>query len=270
MDRDLYFERYAVSSWLNEDCSLEESLVKIAGAGFNKVEIWADLIHLDPRANPDIKAIKALLSKLNLKAHSVHLPYNNLELGYPDWSLMDAWLDIFGITLEYCDQLNSRIAVVHADGPVDPELAKESAKISKAFVKELGAMAGKYGIRLAVENMVRSKRRQFGCSLVELAEEFPDPALGFCLDTGHSALNRSDIGQEIRAAGKRLITIHADNNDGVTDLHQVPTDGVLDWQRVLESLDEGGYENCLVLEISGEKEGPDVILERLRNLWKDI
>ncbi|MBN1319129.1 MAG: sugar phosphate isomerase/epimerase [Anaerolineales bacterium] len=270
MDRDQYFEQYAVSSWLYEDNSLEEALGKIAGAGFKKVEIWADLIHLDPRARPDIKTIKTLLLHLNLQVHSIHLPYNEMNLGYPDRSLLEGWLDLCGKTLSYCDMLDCRIAVVHADGPVEKELSRESAQIAKEFVNELDTMAGRFGIRLAVENMVHSDRRSFGCTLVELDEVFPRENIGFCLDTGHAALNGSDIEAEIQAAGERLLSVHANNNNGLSDLHYIPTNGVLDWQQIEKYLTDEGYKGCRVLEVSGKAGDPDGVMQQLEKLWQFI
>ena len=192
-----------------------------------------------------------------------------MKLGYPDWSLMDNWLYLKGTALEYCAQLGGRIAVVHVSGPVEEGWYEESVRMSKAFVEELKSIADKLGIRLALENLWRSDRPQLGYSLAELAQAFPDEELGFCLDTGHAAINRVDITTDLQAAGQRLLSVHAHNNDGLRDRHWLPPQGVLDWLEVEESLAAAGYEGCRVLEVSGNG-GPDLVLKQLQDLWQYI
>lgn len=56
--------------------------------------------------------------------------------------------------------------------------------------------------------------------------------------------------REIAVAGRRLISIHADSNDSQTDLHLLPSQGVVDWGAVRAALQQSGYEGKYVLEVS--------------------
>lgn len=268
----MFFKRYGVSSWLYSDRSLEEALAKIAGAGFKQVELWGNQAHLDPRKTPNIRAIRDLLHDLDLHVYSVHLPFSGMDLGYPDRSLKDGWLHLTGTALEYCAQLGGRIAVMHVSGaqrPVDEEQYEDSVRMSIALTQELRSIADQLGVRLALENLLLGKC-QFGSSLAELAQVFPDEELGFCLDTGHAAINRANIATELQAAGQRLLSVHANNNDGLRDSHQLPSQGVLDWREVEDSLAAAGYGGCRMLEVSGRGGDPDVVLEQLQDLWRYI
>ena len=271
MKRKIYFELYGISSWLYTDRSLEEALPKIAQAGFKKVELWGNKVHLDPRATPDIRAIKSSLRDLGLRVHSVHLPFSGIELGYPDYSLKSSWLELMGIALEYCLELECQIAVAHVSGnewPVENVQYKDCVEISRIFIQELKPFADKLGVKLALENLLRDKF-VFGESLAEIARVFPEEDLGFCLDTGHAALSGLNIADELQVAGQRLISVHANNNDGCRDAHQLPSHGVLDWQKIEESLTIARYEGCRVLELYGG-DNPDMVLEKAKNLWRYI
>lgn len=53
-------------------------------------------------------------------------------------------------------------------------------------------------------------------------ERFQAEVLGFCFDTGHANLVGLDFEQFIDALGSRLKVLHIHDNDGITDLHQIP------------------------------------------------
>ena len=106
---------------------------------------------------------------------------------------------------------------------------------------------------------------KIGKSVAELVDLFPDPRVGFCLDTGHAAVNGVDSAEEIRAAGARLISIHADNNNGLSDLHNPPTEGIVSWPAVEAALADIGYPGRLMLEVAGRGD-PAGVLARLARL----
>jgi sugar phosphate isomerase/epimerase len=184
---------------------------------------------------------------------------------------MDRWLELKGAALEYSATLGGQIAVVHASAvktPVEEGQYEDIVRISIDFVQELKSIADRLGVKLALENLIRPIFL-FGWSLAELAQNFPDEGLGFCLDTGHTVLSGVNIADELLAAGRRLLSVHASNNDGLRDCHQLPSQGVLDWREVEESLITAGYGGCRVLEVWGGDE-PDAVLEQLQDLWRYI
>lgn len=145
-------------------------------------------------------------------------------------------------------------------------LSRQAVQELLADLAEIGAASG---TRVAVENMLVGDMWRFGTSLAELCAALPDQRIGLCLDTGHAAVNGLDVAREVHAAGQRIISIHAHSNDGKRDLHQPPTDGVVDWGRVVAALAEIGYARRLVLEIAGQGD-PDHILTRLSALWQEL
>ena len=61
----------------------------------------------------------------------------------------------------------------------------------------------------------------------------------------------------ISAAGARLKALHIADNDGSSDMHLMPYGrGRIDWQSVMTSLAEVGYDRLYNLEIPGESRAP--------------
>ena len=81
--------------------------------------------------------------------------------------------------------------------------------------------------------------------------------LGICLDTGHAHMGGADIPAFIHVAGKRLMALHLNDNDGQRDGHLLPYGGgTIAWGPVLCALRENGYRGPLNLEITGEAACP--------------
>ena len=259
-------ERYALSTSIFQDNSLEEALPKIAAAGFKYVEITANGTHLDPRGRPDTLAVRSLMGDLGLQAHSIHTPYTNLKIGHPDIDLSESHPEVVAASLEIGAQVGAKMAVVHvtaAPKGLSDDVYERSREVSIAFVGKLRLRARELGITLALENLgLRPHlRRRFGSSLKELSEAFPGPDIGFCLDVGHALRNGLDIRSQIEAAGSRLICLHIHSNDGVDDCHWLPTQGLLDWAATSAELHRSGYGGRYVLEIRGGSE-PVALLDQ--------
>jgi sugar phosphate isomerase/epimerase len=264
---DRWQEQYAATTVLFRENSLDEALTKIAVAGFRWVEISADGIHLDPRLNPDVSAVRSLLKELGLQVHGIHTPFRGLKIGHPNADLKESRPQVISESLAIGAAVGAGIAVVHvtcAPEALSDEAYEESKKTAIEYIEELRPQARELGITLALENLGPRPhlKRRFGSSLKELNEAFPGQDVGFCLDVGHMARNGLDIWSEIEGAGQRLISIHANSNDGVRDLHWLPTQGVPDWAEVKSALTRSGYDGRYVLEIKGSQD-PDGMLRRI-------
>jgi sugar phosphate isomerase/epimerase len=272
LDSAAFFDRYAVSTWLYVSYPLDEALRRIGGAGFRWVEIWADGSHLDPRLGVDLGDLRRLLDDLGLRVYSVHTPFTRLDLGDPTQGDPAEWRRLLGASIEHAGALGAVAAVVHTSSyasALAPGLEAASRQSTRDLIADLVEVAQAHRTRVALENLPGRGFWRLGTSVVELAAEFPDPRIGFCLDTGHSAINGVDPVAEARAAGRRLLSLHAANNDGKSDLHYVPTEGVVDWGRLEEALAGMGYAGRLVLETAGHGD-VDGALARLSKLWQEL
>lgn len=250
---------FALSTWLYSSQTLEEALPKIAKAGFHQIELWADQAHLDPRIEPDLQQIQKLITDYKIHIHSIHAPFHGLFIGTKEPAKLELTESCLIKSLEYASRLGVKILVVHPltfNFKTGSDTCLES---TQDLIGRLVALADKEGIKIALENLPIAPAAY--TSLISLAELFPDPRIGFCIDIGHSQLNSINILNEIKAVGARLISSHISNNDGIRDLHNLPDEGVIDIRRIMQELTSRNIPQ--VFEING-RQTPDQILHGLK------
>ena len=118
--------------------------------------------------------------------------------------------------------------------------------------------ASEHAIRICLENLGPPFRY---CQCVEhilpIFEMLDADNVGICLDSGHAFLSGHTPAQQIRSAGRRLLTTHFVDSFGplppwydiyCSDVHTVVGIGVIDWVEVLRALAEVGYAEPIIFE----------------------
>jgi sugar phosphate isomerase/epimerase len=114
-------------------------------------------------------------------------------------------------------------------------LGSEEAEWEKTldFLDFLAPMAREMGITICIENLyngIGGHMMEGPCCDVRKAVERIDrmndkygaEVLGFCFDTGHANLVGLDFEDFMTTLGSRLKVLHIHDNDGISDLHQIP------------------------------------------------
>lgn len=127
-----------------------------------------------------------------------------------------------------------------------------------AYFSKLADTAGKYGLRLAIENML-SKRHFDGkeewrfCTdwraHRELVSALDFENVGYCFDVGHANYTGTDPYDVPVAMGKRLFAIHVHDNDAFSDQHLLPYQGTIDFDRFTRGLADAGYDGNMTMEV---------------------
>jgi sugar phosphate isomerase/epimerase len=79
-------------------------------------------------------------------------------------------------------------------------------------------------------------------------DRYPAERVGVCLDLGHAHIEENVL-SAVRAAGPRLIHVHASDNRGEKDEHLVPGKGAIPWNRVSTALRETGFDGPFTVEL---------------------
>jgi D-psicose/D-tagatose/L-ribulose 3-epimerase len=111
-------------------------------------------------------------------------------------------------------------------------------------LKECQAHAEKVGVRIGLEPLNRFETYFLnnGEQALALADEVGGDC-GVALDMFHMNIEEADWAQAIRNAGDRLVDFHvADNN------RMPPGQGAIDWEKLVQTLDEVGYDGCVTVE----------------------
>jgi len=254
----------------------------IADIGCTEVEINADKGHLDPRIYPrgKLPKLRSLLEKLSLHPNSVHVPIDGINLSTSKLEERSQSIKLLTYTLEYCKAIECSIAVVHPSHLDSLSIGTKAMKRNSVeALMEIVPRAEALGVKIALENMIKTKEKpRFGSrvtDLIETIEEVGSSYLGVCIDTGHTNLSmhasKHDISleDEIVLAGKRLWTLHINDNDGKEDHHWSPGDGNIDWSQVIRGLRKVNYKGVFMTEVA-EKGDPKEFAKNLLLRTKEI
>ncbi|MEM3693945.1 MAG: sugar phosphate isomerase/epimerase family protein [Candidatus Bathyarchaeia archaeon] len=280
--------RLGISTWVYAKYRIEESLRRLAGMGFKVLELWADQVQLDPRVFPkeSLDDLRRLGHDLGLTFQSLHAPFSGLDVASPYDTKRGESIQWVLKAFEYASKLGCPFVVVHPGSAESMAMAEGKEKVrgeegvleakerlSKAL-EYLGREAWRLNIKVLLENMTQRDGRRYGSrisDLLEVIEVLGKEGYGICLDPGHTIISRLDVYDELRRAGGLLHSIHANDNDGIKDLHLLPMEreASIDWLRFLKVLRGIGYKGAFMLEVYGG-DNPDRIAEGARALCQRL
>ncbi len=172
--------------------------------------------------------------KAGIAIHQLHMPYPIYVPGGDEELNAYLWNVVAPKSLEICAFFGCSYLVVHGF-KLARFLGSEEVEWEQTekFLNFLAPMAKEMGITLCIENLYDS----IGGHLVEgpcchagkaverirrMNDKYGAEVVGFCFDTGHANLIGLDFEKFITTLGSHLKVLHIHDNDGASDLHQLP------------------------------------------------
>lgn len=166
--------------------------------------------------------------------NQMHMPYPVYVPGADQAINAYLWNQVAPKSMAVCAFLECPYIVVHGF-KLAHFLGSEEAEWQETakFLDSVAPLAREMGITICIENLYDSR----GGHLVEgpccnakkaveridrFNEKYRAEVLGFCFDTGHANIVGLDFEAFIRTLGGRLKVLHVHDNDGISDLHQIP------------------------------------------------
>lgn len=231
------------------DAPILEMLPACVAGGAAGLEIGTPPGHFDAVQPAQIAAVDRALRTIPLPVISMHAPFGGLlDLADPHPHHRATAIDGIVAVAAALQQLGGSIIVVH---PSDLERHQHDVRArvadAAASIAALHVRCAPLHVRVAVESplphLIGGDPAEFAAILAQL-----DPAVGVCLDTGHTWLG-GHWRRFVEVAGARLIHLHIHDNHGYADDHLPPGEGVIDWATVRQSLDDAGYDGWAMLEL---------------------
>lgn len=138
---------------------------------------------------------------------------------------------------------------------------------TEMFINSIAPMARELRITLCIENLYSNIGKHIvegpccdAKKAVERMERINDryqaEILGFCFDTGHANLVGLDMEHFIETLGSHLKVLHIHDNDGISDLHQIPftftktreNKPSTDWDGFIRGIKKVGFQGTLSFE----------------------
>lgn len=207
------------------------------------------------------------LRNSNLELWSVHSPFGRgLDLSSIDETVRERTLEAISRAFDLAQSLGCRAVVVHPSlEPIDPSERPMRLAQARRSLKRVAEFASRVSVSAALEPLPRSCLGNTADEFALLLQDLPEEWMGICLDMNHANLGQ-DLVTFIRRFGRRIITLHISDNDGVDEKHWLPGRGVIDWPGVVAALREAGYRGPWMYEVGiGEVE----LAEGLRELGEN-
>ena len=209
------------------------------------------------------KEYEAILAH-GLTVGQAHAPYpSHPYVGEPDPKALEHTVPMMVNCLRFCHRMKVPNLVIHGvKGPnVPPEIG---AELNRRLYAELLPVALEGDTVVCLENMFKYREDPDGtkhplpsiyadageavATLDELNRQAGREIFGFCVDTGHLNMAKTDIAAFIRTVGKRIKVLHIHDNNGKTDQHRAPYTGTIPWKEFAPALKDAGYTGNLNFE----------------------
>ncbi|AEE92051.1 Xylose isomerase domain-containing protein TIM barrel [Tepidanaerobacter acetatoxydans Re1] len=245
--------KLGIFSWFGFVMPLPARLKLIKGACFDATSLWWE----DEQGYPNISKdeMPKMVKESGLILENIHAPFtNSSDLWSENLPVRKKILREHMIWLEDCAKYDIPIMVMHIMENEIPKLNKYGIESISYLTKK----AEEYKIKIALENTKLNGGIPFVLS------EIQSDYLGLCYDSSHARLN----GEEalLEDFGHRLIALHISDNDGQKDRHWLPGNGIIDWNKFLESFPKDSYSGNLTLEVCPTEEeisaGPNEFLSK--------
>lgn len=245
--------RFGVCAWIYGDVPLDQTLGRIAAAGYDGVELPGE-----PEAFSPSDVRRALsyhgLRPLGLTA-SCKVPETRRDLAHPDPAIRDDALRYIVGCLRFAAEIGAPLVQMLPSG--ETRLSPMANRTdewawSVSGMQEASREAERLGVRICVEPLNRYEA--YLVTTVEDAVAYlqavGSPWVGMTLDLFHASIEEPDCRTSIAAAGRRLWHLHAadTNRQGLGRGH-------LDVATITGALHEVGYAGAIVVEVIPP--GPD-------------
>ncbi|MBI4650570.1 sugar phosphate isomerase/epimerase [Candidatus Desantisbacteria bacterium] len=222
----------------------------LAESGIEYIEIRG----YPPRIEYDdmeyIEELRTALFEYNIKIHSFHLPFNNIDISSTSNDKWQKSVDEVLKGVKICKKLGGTLGVLHPGAKYgEPENKKAAEEASYKGISVIFKECEKHGIKLAVENMLPGRVGEDFDFFENLFKKINSQNIGLCFDSSHANVNGT-IYDFLKKSGDKLLAVHFSDNMGKADDHFFPFDGNIDWSKIVNILHSISFNSVFMLEVA--------------------
>lgn len=211
----------------------EERYKLIKNAGFDCVMLWwSDKFGRGTGYQKDVEYAQ----NAGLFIENMHAPVHEQNHLSEDTKEGESVVKSYLQCVKDCYKHNISTVVIHLP---DDEYPINSIGMER--VNEIITLAEKYDVKVAFENLRNIQNLDLVLNTVQ------SNSAGFCYDSCHH-INYAPNEDLLDKYGNRLFAIHLQDNGGKNNQHQLPFDGNIDWEMIMEKITFAGYTGATTLE----------------------
>lgn len=247
----------------NNECGNNdiEIIRNIAQVGFKNVMLSFKAKNID-------ETIKTI-HDLGMKISYFHIDSTYANDLWARGAAVDKYIQSVIEQIKICGKYNIPIAVMHATMGSPTDFAFKPSKQGLDNFKKILDVAKENNVKIAIENVDLYSLKH----VYYLLNNIKDDYLGFCYDVGHHHLYnpKTDL---LKKYGNRLFAIHLHDNlmdwekgyDYTRDLHMLPFDGKIDFEKVCQKLKKINYNGIVMLELHKKTCGQPQLYKNTENI----
>jgi len=260
--------------------TFEEAIRRIAGTGFQAVDVWGDSPHLDVLVDRgDRKDLCKLVSDLGVRWAGLSVNGGALARQY-NFSYSKKWvrdqsLDYYKKCLDVCAEMGiPRINVI--SGHMMADTGYEQAWTwNREAIAAIADYAAPLNVIPCLHTLTPSESRVVVTldDTLRMLKELDKPNVRLQIDTADQNITDSNISDSVRKVAKYLDYVHFSDNDGLGLglTHNIPGHGTVNWKRFVTELRDNGYDGYLTAQLySGAPIDPDAWQEECFNYMKAV
>jgi sugar phosphate isomerase/epimerase len=181
---------------------------------------------------------------------TLHAPFVDMNIASPNPILRCTILRQLEKSIQYASRLSCRLWIFHPGKRtgVSEFYPGLDWQLNLESMRYLSEVARRHGVEIAVENLPEPFP-----FLMKSVDDFSrfyndfDDNIGLTLDIGHANVNHQVL-EFIQQFPKKIVHIHASDNDGTFDFHRGIGYGNIDWEKVASAIRKSKYGNIIMLE----------------------
>lgn len=211
-----------------------------------------------------VKRLKEIGESQGL-TYTLHAPFASINIAAPAEDLRNFILKRLEKTMAFARQLECRLMVFHSGlrTGISGFYPGVDWKTNIESVHNLLKLSKMHGIKIVVENVpaqygfLVANVEQFSHFFNDLGEN-----LDLVLDVGHSNIN-GQTHALIEAFGKKIVHVHAHDNEGKQDAHLGVGYGTVNWQQFAKDIKKAGFKGTVMVESYYNIKESTVTLQKL-------
>lgn len=219
----------------NENVSVIETIDAIKEAGFKNVFIMWYNENFTPSQEEQLRYVR----EKGLNVIFAHLGYQNINDIWLENEEGNKLVDRYKNDIKVCKENNIPMVVMHL---TRKSVAPKYNEIGLKRLREIADYAESLGIKIAFEN---TKIKGY---LEYVIENIKNENVGICFDSGHNHVHFNDE-LDLFKFKNRIFAVHLHDNDQSDDLHLLPFDGTINWEKLMKDLKDNNYSGPITLEL---------------------
>ena len=235
---------------------VDRGLSFMKDAGFDAADFPTWLL------TPEIEDVREFMGKVKELGESYSIPFRVAHLPFSlRISTEPEYMPYFNVmmyrAIDAAHALGVDCAVLHPNAitePLESYNAKKNRDCVLSHLSPFADYAAKLGVKLAIENMrvvhEHYPTYRFCQDPTDLCDIADTLGIGVCWDFGHAHISGLKQSEALRCVGKRLLTVHVNDNHTIDDDHVPPFVGTIDWRDAMKGLADIGYTGLFNYEIN--------------------